>query len=79
MTTPVIAPMTTPITTTIPIAPITTAEANAWITEHNRIRAAVGQAPVTWNSTIAQGALDYSKKCVFQHSPQTTRTFGTTY
>jgi uncharacterized protein YkwD len=46
---------------------------NDWITEHNRIRADVGQKPVRWNQEIANGAIEHAKKCVFQHANQSTR------
>jgi len=45
---------------------------NDWVTEHNRIRADVGQKPVRWNQNIANGATEYAKKCVFQHANQRT-------
>ena len=38
---------------------------NEWITEHNRVRADVGQKPVIWNQNIANDATEYAKKCVF--------------
>lgn len=43
---------------------------NDWVTEHNRVRAEVGQKPVKWNQTIANGATEYARRCVFQHANQ---------
>ena len=49
---------------------------NVWLTEHNRIRANVGQKPVIWNQTIANGATNYANTCNFNHSSQSSRTLG---
>lgn len=65
------AQIDTPIATPIGI-PIVEG-INTWVTEHNRIRADVGQGPVIWNDDIAKGALEYSTKCKFEHSDQNTR------
>ena len=51
---------------------------NVWITEHNRLRASVNQAPVKWNDVIASGAETYAKNCKFEHSNQATRKLGST-
>lgn len=76
-----------PTATTQPVQPIPTAttqpasgstpdESAMWVSGHNSVRAAVGQAPVTWNATIAAGAQAYANQCVFQHSDQSTRTLN---
>ena len=49
-----------------------------WITEHNRIRNDVGQKPVSWNQPMANNALNSASKCIFDHSPQSSRTIGNT-
>ena len=51
---------------------------NVWLDEHNRIRAQVGQPPVTWNEDIAKGAADHAKYCQFKHSDQQYRKLGDT-
>jgi len=49
---------------------------NIWVSEHNRIREAVGQSPVAWSQIIADGALKYAQQCKFAHSNQADRKFG---
>ena len=51
-------------------------DADAWVAQHNRVRATVGQKPVKWNPTLAAGAKAYAQKCVFAHSKQTDRTYN---
>ena len=46
---------------------------NVWVAEHNRIRAAVGQPPVQWSPKMAESALKYSQKCLFEHSDKSER------
>ena len=53
-------------------------EANVWLNEHNRIRAEVGQAPVTWNEEMAKGAKDHANYCQFSHSDKQYRKLGDT-
>ena len=48
-------------------------ETNVWVSEHNRIRSNVGQKPVAWNQTIADGALKHAQICKFEHSQQSSR------
>jgi uncharacterized protein YkwD len=48
---------------------------SVWVAEHNRVRADVGQPPVTWDDTIAASAQAYANKCVFQHDPN-NHTYG---
>jgi len=66
---------TTPIVPVIPTTGMNVIE-NAWITEHNRIRANLGLKPVKWNQEIADGAAKYASNCQFQHSQQNTRMYG---
>lgn len=70
------APQTTIPNQNMPTTPAAPATSSVWVTEHNRIRADVGQRPVVWNDTLAQGALEYSAKCIFQHSDQNSRTYN---
>jgi len=71
-----IKPMVTQEKVQIETQPIIQSNDNIWTMEHNRIRADVGQKPVKWNSTIAQGAQDYANKCKMQHSANDDRKLG---
>lgn len=53
-------------------------QSNVWVAEHNRIRAAVGQPPVTWNQGMADSAKNYALNCEFKHSDKSQRTLNGT-
>jgi len=83
--TPMMPPSITPQpipSTTQSIAPPISSQSNIWLSEHNKVRAEVGQSPVIWNDTIAAGALEYAnvlanqKNCRLEHSGQSDRRFG---
>ena len=56
-------------------SPAAASDANVWVSEHNIIRADVGQGPVTWDDTIAQSAQNYANMCVWKHDPN-NHTYG---
>ena len=45
-----------------------TATQNSWLTANNNLRASAGQAPVTWNNTLATAAAKVASQCNMQHS-----------
>jgi pathogenesis-related protein 1 len=51
-------------------------KSKVWVEEHNRIRNDVGLGPIKWNDEIAEGALQHSKKCRFEHSTNAQRKLG---
>lgn len=77
-------PVIPPPVTTPPITPPPSqnikpfAGMNEWVTEHNRIRADVGTKPVTWNESLAQGAINYANQCSWGHSSPANRMEGST-
>jgi hypothetical protein len=46
-----------------------TAEEHQWLDPMNAARAAVGEAPLTWNPIAAMVALNYANKCNYAHNP----------
>jgi uncharacterized protein YkwD len=45
------------------------ADESAWLNPMNQARAAVGEAPLSWDPIAAQVALSYAMQCNYQHNP----------
>ncbi|KAI0692276.1 CAP domain-containing protein, partial [Cytidiella melzeri] len=47
-----------------------------YLSGHNSVRAAVGAAPLSWSSALADSAHSYASQCRFQHSGGSLGPFG---
>ncbi|GAA6008952.1 uncharacterized protein JCM10292_006574 [Rhodotorula paludigena] len=68
-----------PTTAAPSTAPVSTAGADirdAVLNEHNTFRAQHGAAPLSWSPTLAEAALKWGSRCVFQHSQGAVGPYG---
>ncbi|GJN93387.1 hypothetical protein Rhopal_006441-T1 [Rhodotorula paludigena] len=68
-----------PTTAAPSTAPASTAGADirdAVLNEHNTFRAQHGAAPLSWSPTLAEAALKWGSRCVFQHSQGAVGPYG---